>query len=49
MCEHQGCHCREAGVERAGKKFCSETCADAQLTGRHSEHCPCGHPNCRAA
>jgi len=49
MCEHKGCRCRETGVERGGRKFCSETCADVQTSGRHGQHCPCGHSACKTA
>jgi hypothetical protein len=46
MCEHSGCHCQQVLIERNGKKFCSETCAQVQTTGKHGGHCPCGHPSC---
>ncbi|HEY6147374.1 MAG TPA: metallothionein [Thermoanaerobaculia bacterium] len=47
-CEHRGCHCQEEGVNRQGKHFCSEACADAQLNNRHEANCRCGHPDCRS-
>ena len=46
MCEHSGCHCQKASVERNGKKYCSETCAEVQTSGKHGGHCPCGHLSC---
>ena len=39
----------EKTVKRDGKKFCSEACADSQSSGRHVQHCPCGHSACRTA
>jgi hypothetical protein len=47
-CEHEGCHCTDAVVEREGKKFCSEACADSLLESTSSADCPCGHPDCAA-
>ena len=48
-CEHQGCRCDENRVERGNKKFCSERCADMELSGRHEPYCLCGHADCAAA
>jgi hypothetical protein len=48
-CEHRGCNCKGATVERGGKKFCSPSCAEMEITGRHGKSCPCGHPGCAAA
>ena len=47
-CEHEGCHCTDAVVEREGKNFCSERCADALLDSTPSAGCRCGHPDCAA-
>jgi hypothetical protein len=51
-CTHGGCHCNDATVERDGKNYCSERCADAALGGSSSPSaartCPCGHPDCAA-
>jgi hypothetical protein len=47
-CEHRGCRCQEEGVNRQGKHFCSEACADAELNNRHGANCRCGHPDCRS-
>jgi hypothetical protein len=47
-CQHQGCRCDEANVERGGKRYCSERCAEIQTSGKHQPHCPCGHPDCAA-
>jgi len=44
-CSHNGCHCNDATVEREGKTFCSERCADAELQGTPGD-CHCGHPDC---
>lgn len=47
-CEHEGCHCQsEVGIERNGRRYCSEFCAKAQA-GR-LESCRCGHAGCSAA
>jgi hypothetical protein len=46
-CEHRGCLCQKAKVERDGKSFCSEMCATAQTENRHRALCPCGHAGCR--
>lgn len=48
-CEHRGCECEETTVERGGKRFCSEMCAEMETTGRHGTNCPCGHADCAAA
>ncbi len=48
-CQHHGCPCQNASIERDGKKFCSEKCAEMETTGRHASHCACGHPSCKAA
>ena len=50
-CSHDGCHCADATVERDGKNYCSERCADAALQGAAAakgKGCPCGHPDCAA-
>ena len=47
-CQHRGCNCLETSVERGGKSFCSERCAEIETTGRHEARCPCGHPGCGA-
>jgi hypothetical protein len=46
-CSHKGCHCGDATLERDGKNFCSERCADAELR-KSSDGCACGHPDCVA-
>jgi len=48
-CQHRGCRCQETRVEREGRKFCSEACAEMETTGRHASHCQCGHADCAAA
>ncbi len=48
-CEHRGCECEETTVERGGKRFCSEMCAEMETTGRLGTNCPCGHADCAAA
>ena len=48
-CEHRGCQCEEALVDRGGKKFCCENCAERESSGRHVSRCDCGHPPCAAA
>jgi hypothetical protein len=47
-CEHRGCKCEERSIERGGKSFCSEFCANAETSGRHEASCRCGHPDCAA-
>jgi hypothetical protein len=50
-CAHAGCRCHEGTVERGGKRFCSEACANASAAGSRSagSHggCGCGHADCR--
>jgi hypothetical protein len=46
-CSHNGCHCNDATVEREGRNFCSERCAEAERQGTEGG-CPCGHPDCAA-
>ncbi len=46
-CSHTGCHCSDANVERDGKRFCSERCADAERQ-KKAGSCACGHPDCAA-
>lgn len=48
-CEHQGCRCEENRVERGNKKFCSERCAEMEMSGQPEPMCVCGHPDCAAA
>jgi hypothetical protein len=47
-CQHPGCRCQEVPVERNGRKFCSEACADLETTGSQSPQCTCGHVDCAA-
>ena len=47
-CSHSGCHCNDATLERDGKVFCSERCADAARRPAAPPGCPCGHPDCAA-
>jgi hypothetical protein len=48
-CAHNGCRCNDATIERDGKNYCSERCADATLQGPASaKGCLCGHPDCAA-
>jgi len=46
-CSHSGCHCNDANVERDGRNYCSERCADAERQGKEGG-CPCGHADCAA-
>jgi hypothetical protein len=46
-CQHDGCRCQEVHVEREGRRFCSETCAEKESSGEHG-NCSCGHPDCAA-
>jgi hypothetical protein len=49
-CAHPGCKCQEGTVQRSGKRFCSEACANAASTGSRSAGnkggCGCGHAGC---
>jgi hypothetical protein len=49
-CQHQGCQCTEAAVERNGRRYCSDHCAEQQARQRESEAsgrgCECGHAEC---
>ncbi|HYX19851.1 MAG TPA: metallothionein [Thermoanaerobaculia bacterium] len=50
-CSHSGCHCNDANVERDGRNYCSERCAEAERQGRQGQEggaCPCGHADCAA-
>ena len=49
-CSHNGCHCNDATIERDGRNYCSERCADADRQSRRGQEsgCPCGHPDCAA-
>jgi hypothetical protein len=49
-CSHSSCRCGDATVEREGKNYCSERCADSALSsaGTSQGKCPCGHPDCAA-
>jgi len=42
-CQMPGCHCHEANIRLAGKRYCSEACAQASSDG----DCHCGHLDCR--
>jgi hypothetical protein len=43
-CSHRACKCRETPVVKAGKAYCSESCATAATVVVDS--CSCGHPEC---
>jgi hypothetical protein len=45
QCEHPGCSCGASGVERDGRRYCSEECASSG-TERTPGGCGCGHPDC---
>ncbi len=47
-CDHRGCRCEEVLVERGNKKFCSEQCAEMEMSGTPEPLCLCGHPDCAA-
>jgi hypothetical protein len=47
-CSHSSCHCNDATLERDGKVFCGERCADAARQLTAPPGCPCGHPDCAA-
>jgi hypothetical protein len=45
QCEHPGCSCGASGVERDGRRYCSEECASSGAE-RTPGGCGCGHPDC---
>jgi hypothetical protein len=47
-CDHAGCRCEEVLVERGNKGFCSERCAEMEMSGTPDPLCQCGHPDCAA-
>ncbi len=48
-CAHRDCSCSEATYERAGAKFCSQTCADAANAKNLADAiCGCAHATCGA-
>ena len=46
MCAHPGCHCPAGSVERNGKRYCSEHCAQSPGPKGATDGCGCGHPSC---
>lgn len=52
-CAHSGCKCRDASIEKNGKRYCSDHCARAgqggggQTAGAGKGGCGCGHPGCK--
>jgi hypothetical protein len=44
-CDHPGCGCSGATLERDGRHYCSESCA-RQATEGGSGACDCGHADC---
>jgi len=47
-CSHADCRCDDATVERDGRVYCSEYCADETLASGPRRGCRCGHPDCAA-
>jgi hypothetical protein len=46
-CEHAGCRCGDAKVERSGRQYCSEFCASGRTAaGGQGKGCGCGHADC---
>jgi hypothetical protein len=45
-CANPSCHCQTAAFDRAGRKFCSEACADTMTTPAGPGACSCGHAGC---
>jgi hypothetical protein len=49
-CGHKDCHCVETEIEIGGRRYCSETCAEAEAAaGAPDRGCACGHPDCKTA
>jgi len=47
-CEHRGCRCTDAHIQRGGRRFCSERCAEQESAANPEPSCHCGHPDCAA-
>lgn len=45
-CQHRGCRCRDAHLERDGRRFCSGARAEKEAPGAHREQRDRGHPDC---
>ena len=49
-CQHPGCACSEASVERNGRQYCSEECAEQHSSGEKpassGRSCECDHAGC---
>jgi hypothetical protein len=46
QCEHPGCTCADNGIDRDGRKYCSDECASLAAE-RAPGGCDCGHPDCK--
>jgi hypothetical protein len=47
-CDHRGCRCEDAPVERGNERYCSERCADMEMSATPDPLCQCGHADCAA-
>jgi hypothetical protein len=47
-CDHRGCRCEDAPVERGNESFCSEMCAEMEMSATPEPLCQCGHADCAA-
>jgi hypothetical protein len=54
-CQHPGCQCADASIERNGRQYCSEECAEqhsggpGEPTASSGRSCECGHAGCSGA
>jgi hypothetical protein len=46
-CQHIGCTCEDTPVEKNGRQYCSDHCADADSGGHHAPGCGCRHTGCK--
>lgn len=45
-CQHPACECTDATLDRNGRKFCSDRCAQDAESASAGRGCDCGHPDC---
>jgi hypothetical protein len=45
-CSHDICNCSVTGTVDGAETYCSDYCRNSDESGRESETCACGHPEC---
>jgi hypothetical protein len=45
-CQHEACQCADASVQREGRNYCSNHCAEAESPHGGEAGCACGHDAC---